>query len=62
MQWSELACTGYIPPPREGHSAAIKGDMMYIYGGRGVDGRDLGDVAALRLTGMMSLLLIRAFR
>ncbi|KAF5312031.1 hypothetical protein D9619_002392 [Psilocybe cf. subviscida] len=51
MQWSELTCIGYTPAPREGHSATIIGDMMYIYGGRGVDGRDLGDIASLRLTG-----------
>ncbi|KLO08594.1 galactose oxidase, partial [Schizopora paradoxa] len=47
--WTELKCIGFIPSPREGHSAAVVNGMMYIFGGRGVDGSDLGDLAAVRL-------------
>ncbi|KAJ8461875.1 hypothetical protein ONZ51_g11264 [Trametes cubensis] len=48
--WSELNCTGIIPSPREGHSAAIVGHIMYIFGGRGSDGRDLGDLFAFDIS------------
>ena len=46
----QLDCIGYIPTPREGHSAAVVGDVMYIFGGRTEDGEDLGDLAAFRLS------------
>ncbi|UZJ53344.1 hypothetical protein CBS101457_002664 [Exobasidium rhododendri] len=48
--WSELSCIGYIPVPREGHAACLVDDVMYIFGGRGVDGKDLGDLASFRIT------------
>ncbi|KAI0706123.1 hypothetical protein BC835DRAFT_1425968 [Cytidiella melzeri] len=51
--WSELTCIGFIPSPREGHSAAIVNDVMYIFGGRGVDGKDLGDLGAFKLSTMV---------
>ncbi|KAJ6264183.1 hypothetical protein Dda_0325 [Drechslerella dactyloides] len=47
--WSQLDCIGYIPSPREGHSAALVGDTMYVFGGRSNDGTDLGDLAAFRI-------------
>ncbi|KAJ3765153.1 hypothetical protein FB446DRAFT_655634, partial [Lentinula raphanica] len=47
--WSELTCIGFIPAPREGHAAALVDDVIYIFGGRGVDGKDLNDLAAFRL-------------
>lgn len=50
MAWSQLDCIGYIPVPREGHSAALVGDVMYIFGGRTEEGTDLGDLAAFRIT------------
>ncbi|KAE9382606.1 hypothetical protein BT96DRAFT_217301 [Gymnopus androsaceus JB14] len=49
-KWSELTCIGFIPTPREGHAAALIDDVMYIFGGRGVDGRDLNDLAAFKLS------------
>jgi N-acetylneuraminic acid mutarotase len=49
-KWSELQCIGFIPTPREGHSAAVVDDVIYIFGGRGVDGKDLGDLAAFRIS------------
>ncbi|GLB35974.1 putative kelch motif containing protein [Lyophyllum shimeji] len=49
-QWSELQCIGYIPTPREGHAAAVIDDVMYVFGGRGVDGKDLGDLAAFKIS------------
>ncbi|GAA6017300.1 hypothetical protein JCM10207_003686 [Rhodosporidiobolus poonsookiae] len=48
--WTELACIGYIPVPREGHAATLVDDVMYVFGGRGVDGKDLEDLAAFRIS------------
>ena len=48
--WSELSCIGYIPVPREGHAAAVVDDVAYVFGGRDVNGKDLGDLAAFRIT------------
>jgi hypothetical protein len=48
--WTELQCIGYIPVPREGHSAALVEDVMYVFGGRDVGGKDLGDLAAFKFT------------
>ncbi|BGP15347.1 hypothetical protein JCM10213_003428 [Rhodosporidiobolus nylandii] len=48
-EWTELACIGYIPVPREGHAATLVDDVMYVFGGRGVDGKDLEDLAAFRI-------------
>ena len=48
--WCQLDCIGFIPQPREGHSAALVNDVMYIFGGRTQDGNDLGDLAAFRIT------------
>lgn len=50
VAWSQLDCIGYIPAPREGHSAALVDDVMYIFGGRTEEGTDLGDLAAFRIT------------
>ena len=47
--WTELSCIGYHPVPREGHSATIVKDVMYIFGGRGTDGKDLGDLAGFNI-------------
>ena len=49
-KWSELQCIGFIPSPREGHAAAIVGNVIYVFGGRGVDGKDLGDLAAFKIS------------
>jgi hypothetical protein len=49
-EWTELSCIGYIPVPREGHAAAIVDGTIYIFGGRDVNGKDLGDLAAFRIT------------
>ena len=48
--WSLLDSIGYIPVPREGHSAALIDSKMYIFGGRSQDGTDLGDLAAYDLS------------
>lgn len=50
VAWTQLDCIGYIPAPREGHSAALVNDVMYIFGGRTEEGADLGDLAAFRIT------------
>ncbi|KAG8947615.1 Negative regulator of mitotic exit [Tulasnella sp. 419] len=36
--------------PGEGHAAALVDDVMYVFGGRGVDGKDLGDLAAFEIS------------
>jgi Galactose oxidase, central domain len=48
--WVQLDCIGYIPAAREGHAAALVGDVMYIFGGRTEEGADLGDLAAFRIS------------
>lgn len=48
--WTELNCIGYIPLPREGHAATLVDDVFYVFGGRGVDGKDLEDLAAFKIT------------
>lgn len=48
--WTQLECIGYIPSAREGHAAALVGDVMYIFGGRTEEGIDLGDLAAFRIS------------
>ncbi|KAG6911578.1 hypothetical protein DXG01_011881 [Tephrocybe rancida] len=49
-QWSELHCIGFIPAPREGHAAAVIDDVIYVFGGRGVDGKDLSDLSAFKIS------------
>ncbi|KAF9566136.1 hypothetical protein CPC08DRAFT_720114 [Agrocybe pediades] len=49
-KWTELSCIGYTPAPRESHAAAIVGNVIYIFGGRGVNGQDLGDLAAFKIS------------
>ncbi|KAJ7492803.1 hypothetical protein FB451DRAFT_1389152 [Mycena latifolia] len=49
-KWSELQCIGFIPSPREGHAAALVDDVIYVFGGRGVDGKDLSDLAAFKIS------------
>ncbi|KDQ63357.1 hypothetical protein JAAARDRAFT_375900 [Jaapia argillacea MUCL 33604] len=48
--WSELQCIGFIPSPREGHAASLVDDVVYVFGGRGVDGKDLDDLAAFKIS------------
>ncbi|KAG2035178.1 hypothetical protein BDR03DRAFT_868590, partial [Suillus americanus] len=48
--WSEPQCIGLIPAPREGHAAAVIDDVVYIFGGRGIDGKELDDLAAFKMS------------
>jgi hypothetical protein len=51
--WTELPCIGYIPTPREFHSATIVNDVMYVFGGRtkeGTEMKELGDLCAFRIS------------
>jgi hypothetical protein len=45
-----MQCIGFIPSPREGHAAALVDDVIYVFGGRGVDGKDLSDLAAFKIS------------
>ena len=47
--WTAEDCIGFIPTPREGHAATLCGDVMYVFGGRTEEGKDLGDLAAFRI-------------
>ncbi|THU93881.1 galactose oxidase, partial [Dendrothele bispora CBS 962.96] len=49
-RWTEMKCNGQVPAARDGHAAAVVGDMMYVYGGRGIDGEELEDVSVLSLS------------
>jgi hypothetical protein len=49
-KWTELQCTGDIPSPRDGHAAAVVDNVVYIFGGRGVDGAKLADLLAFELS------------
>lgn len=48
-RWVEMVCIGNIPAPREGHAAASIDGIIYTFGGRSVDGRDLEDLGAFRI-------------
>ncbi|KAL7423305.1 hypothetical protein Q5752_002606 [Cryptotrichosporon argae] len=48
--WDSLQCIGYLPTPRERHAVAIVDDTIYMFGGRDVLGKDLGDLAAFRIS------------
>ncbi|KAJ8101360.1 hypothetical protein POJ06DRAFT_251290 [Lipomyces tetrasporus] len=48
--WKQLSCVGYFPKPCEGHKAAIVGDVMYIFGGRSLEGTNQRNLASLKLT------------
>lgn len=47
--WTQLDCIGFIPAAREGHAAALVDNVMYTFGGRTEEGKDLGDVAGFRI-------------
>ena len=49
-KWTELQCTGSIPSPRNNHAAVLIDDVMYVFGGRDVDNRHLGDLIGLKLS------------
>jgi hypothetical protein len=49
-KWTEIQCTGSIPPPRAAHAAVLIGGIMYLYGGSTYDGTRLGDLTALNLS------------
>ncbi|GBC06482.1 hypothetical protein RclHR1_06870013 [Rhizophagus clarus] len=45
-EWVELICDTFAPIPRESHGAALANDVIYIFGGRTRDGKELADLAA----------------
>lgn len=61
-EWTELECIGYLPVAREGHAATVVGDVVYIFGGRDVNGQDLGDLAAFKISSASSSCLTRYVR
>ncbi len=49
-KWTELQCTGYIPYPCEGHTIALVNDVIYVFGGHGIDRCNLSDLIAFKLS------------
>ena len=49
QQWSAPACSGKLPVARYGHVAAVVGEEMLVYGGRGAGGELPVDVVGLNL-------------
>lgn len=47
--WMQVPAVGYIPIPRTDFSASLVDGVMYIFGGHGPDGQDLGDLCAFRI-------------
>ena len=48
-KWTELECTGSVPPPCSGHAAVVVDDVMYVFGGF-TGTTYLGDLYALQLS------------
>ncbi|KAG5239592.1 Kelch repeat-containing family protein [Salix suchowensis] len=48
LEWTELAVTGTLPPPRCGHTATMVEKRLLVYGGRGGGGPIMGDLWALK--------------
>ncbi|KAG0171775.1 Negative regulator of mitotic exit [Apophysomyces sp. BC1034] len=46
--WAAVPAAGFIPAPRQGCSAALVDDVMYINGGIGAEGQELGDLCAFK--------------
>ncbi|CAN0900641.1 Protein GLUTELIN PRECURSOR ACCUMULATION 3 [Linum grandiflorum] len=48
LEWTELAITGAIPPPRCGHTVTMVEKRLLVYGGRGGGGPIMSDLWALK--------------
>uniref|UniRef100_A0A251UQI9 Putative galactose oxidase/kelch repeat superfamily protein n=1 Tax=Helianthus annuus TaxID=4232 RepID=A0A251UQI9_HELAN len=48
LEWTELAVSGTLPPPRCGHTATMVEKRLLVYGGRGGGGPIMGDLWALK--------------
>lgn len=47
--WAQVPAVGFIPVPRTDFAAAAVNGVMYVFGGRGPDGQDLGDLCAFKM-------------
>lgn len=47
--WSQIQATNYIPSPRESAAATIVDDVIYVFGGRGPEDQEYGDLYAFRI-------------
>lgn len=43
-KWEEVKVKGISPPSRAGHSSAISGQFMWIFGGKDVENNKLNDL------------------
>ncbi|GJX26746.1 Rab9 effector protein with kelch motifs [Tanacetum coccineum] len=48
LEWTELAVSGTLPPPRCGHTATMVEKRLLVYGGRGGGGPIMSDLWALK--------------
>ncbi len=46
--WTTITGSGFVPSPREGHTATLVGSKMYIFGGVG-NGINYNDVSIFDL-------------
>lgn len=50
-RWDAVPAYGSLPASRQGHSACVINDTMYIYGGMNFEDQLLGDLSAFKFTG-----------
>ncbi|KAK9122729.1 hypothetical protein Sjap_012331 [Stephania japonica] len=48
LEWTELAVSGSLPPPRCGHTVTMVEKRLLVFGGRGGGGPIMGDLWALK--------------
>lgn len=50
-RWEAIPSYGSLPASRQGHTACVIDDTMYIYGGMNFEDQLLGDLCAFKFTG-----------
>ncbi|CAI2176843.1 473_t:CDS:10 [Funneliformis geosporum] len=51
-EWTEITCNNVIPAPRESHGSALVNDIIFIFGGRTKEGKELSELAAYGINSM----------
>jgi len=55
-EWEEIIIDTFTPIPRESHGSTLVNDVIYVFGGRTIDGKELSDLAAFGINSMYSFL------
>jgi N-acetylneuraminic acid mutarotase len=50
-RWDAIPAYGNLPASRQGHTACVIDNTMYIYGGMNFEDQLLGDLCAFKFTG-----------